>query len=244
MKAVEVATVRELNHDHVEKYEAAVRGEGLAPKSILHRFRKIRTVFSYAIKRGKGIEDCRRALDMTAMLEVPDHTPLDPKPITPAQFQAVHKAAVDAGDSTYAALLMLSLNCAMYASEAGAIKWEEIDLSAASLVTRRPKTGVSRIACLWPETVRAIKKLPRRGDYVFNTRVRSYTTFSGLAHWRKYRDAAELPEELKFSSIRDGSYTVALGVSLEQAKLLAGHRMSGSTDHYVRRNPEMVKSVC
>ena len=73
---------------------------------MLHRYRKIRTILHYAIKRGIGIEDCRRALDITAMLEVKDHTPLDPKPISVKDFAAMRKAA--AKDKTFSAMLLVA----------------------------------------------------------------------------------------------------------------------------------------
>ena len=242
--AVDVSTVRELTHEHVARYEMQVREADLAPKSMLHRFCKVRTVLAYAMKRGMGVEDCRRALDILAMLEVKDHTPLDPRPIAVEHFRALHGAAVAAGDVTFAAMLLLALNAALYPGEAAALLWEEADLAAGHLVTRRPKTSVSRIAVLWDETVQALKLVPRRGEHIFNTRVRSFTVFSTLDRWRKYRKAAQLPEDVVFSQVRDAAYSVALTVSLEQAKLLAGHRLAGATDHYVRRNPGLVADAC
>lgn len=242
--AVGISSVRELTHEHITKYEATIEERKLSPKSRLHRFRKIRTVFAYAIKRGIGIDDCRRALDITAMLEVKDHAPLDPQPITATQFRAIHRAALGAKDHVFAAMLLLSLNAALYPGEAASIRWDEIDLRKAQLVTRRPKTGVSRIAALWPETCRALKLIPRSSEFVFNTKVRSYTVFSALDSWRKYRNEAKLGREVVFSRIRDAAYSLALTVSLEQAKLLAGHRLAGAADHYVRRNPQMVAEAC
>lgn len=244
LTAVGVKTARELTHYRIAAYEIQVRGAKLAPKSILHRYRKLRTVFAYAIKRGRGVEDCRRALDILAMLEVKDHTPLDPQPIDPEQFRKIYNGALVAGDQTFAAMLLVSLNAALYPGEASSLRWEEIDLDAGHLVTRRPKTGVSRISVLWEETVEALSGLPRQGEYVFNTRIRSFTVFSALERWRKYRKAADLPKELGFSQVRDAAYSVALTVSLEQAKLLAGHRLAGSADHYVRRNPTLVAAAC
>jgi integrase len=243
-KAVGVDTVGDLTHEHVGRYEAVVQGAKYAPKSILHRYRKVRTILAYAIKRGRGIEDCRRALDVTAMLEVKEHTPLDPKPISVADFGTMYAAATKAGDKTFAAMLLVSMNAAMYAGEASALKWEEVDLTTGEIVTRRPKTGVSRVAVLAERTVEALKELPRVGDHVFNTRVRSYTVFSALASWRKYREAADLPEDLVFGQIRDAAFTVACRVSLDQARVLAGHRLPGASDHYIRRSPQFVGDAC
>lgn len=244
-KAVAVPTVRDIDHDAIARYEGVVQSGGYAPKSKLHRYRKIRTIFAHAIKRGRAIVECRRALDCTAMLEVKDATPLDPRPIKADDFWTMHNTATKADDSVFAAMLLMALNCCLYPGEAAAIKWEEVDLKAGELVTSRPKTGVSRVAVLWPETVKALEALPRRGEYVFNTCVRSYTVFSALASWRKYREAAELDDAIVFSMIRDAGYTAACRSSmLDQARVLAGHRLPGASDHYIKRNPQFVAKAC
>lgn len=243
-RAVSIEQIGDLTHDHVAAYEQAIATGKYAPKSVLHRYRKIRTVLAYAIKRGKGTEDCRRALDITAMLEVKNHTPLDPRPIRPTDFWAIHREAIKAGDQTFAAMILTALNMAAYAGEAAALRWDEVDLKTGELVSRRSKTGVSRVAMLWPEVVTALKALPRSGDYIFNTRVRSYTVYSALECWRRYRKAAGLGEDIVFGMIRDAGFTIACRVSLDQARVLAGHRLPGASDHYVRRNPGFVADAC
>ena len=243
-KAVKVLTVRELTHDHIATYEAQIIAGKYAPKSILHRYRKVRTVLAFAIKRGRGIEDCRRALDTTAMLEIIDAQPLDPRPISTAVFWKIHRAATGAGDTMYATMILTSANLAMYAGEASALKWDELNLDTGEVVTRRPKTGVSRVGILWPETIAALKKLPRKGEYIFYTRARSYTVFSALADWRKYREAVGLGEETTFGMIRDFSFTVAARISVDQARVIAGHRLPGQADAYVRRDPSFVAAAC
>ena len=242
-KGVGVETVREVTHDAVAEYERRTRDRGLSPKSVLHRFRKVRGVFHHAIKRGRSPDECRKALDALAMLEVTGTQTLDPTPVTPGQFWAVYDEAAKAGDDAFAALLLVALNAAMYGGEVAALKWEEVDLDAGELVTRRPKTKVSRVAVLWPETVRALRGLPRRGDQIFYTRVRSFTVFSVGDHFERYRDRAGLPKELTFGTIRDASYTVACRASLDQARMLAGHR-AGIADHYLRRKPDLVADAC
>jgi hypothetical protein len=62
------------------------------------------------------------------------------------------------------------------------------------------------------------------------------------------RDKAKLPDDVKYSHIRDGAYTVACneGKSTESerlSKVFAGHE-AGMSDAYVRRNPAIVKPVC
>ena len=243
-QAIGIDKIRDITHDRVVEYEKLIQRKAYAPKSILHRYRKIRTVLRYAIKRGQGIDECRRALDVTAMLEISKHTPLDPNPIDAVHFWKVHAMAVKKGDQVFAALMLTAINCAMYSSEIAALRWGDIDLDRAELVTRRNKTKVSRVAVLWPEVVKYLKKLERHGDSVFYTSRRSYTTFSVLEAWRRYRGAANLPETLVFSQIRDATFTVACRTSLDQARVLAGHRLPGASDHYLRRQPQFVAPAC
>jgi integrase len=142
-------------------------------------------------------------------------------------------------------MMLMALNAAMYAGEVSALKWSEIDLVAGTLVTRRPKTGVSRVAVLWPETVAALKALPREGDHVFYTRVRSYTVFSALDAWRKYREAAGLGGDITFCMVRDAAFTIACAeTTSDMARVLAGHRLAGAVDNYVRRAPMFVRPAC
>jgi len=242
-KATGATTVREIDHDAVIRYEKKVLAGGFSPKYIHHQYGGIRTILSYAIKRGTAIVDCRHALDCTILLEIKNHTPLDPKPITPADFWAIHAQAIKAQDDTFATLMLTALNMAAYGGEVSALRWDEINMATGEVVTRRPKTGVSRVAVLWPETLVGLKKLPRLRDQVFMSVRRSYTTNTVIKLWKKYRAAAELPADLKFSQLRDAAFTVANNVSLDQARVLAGHRI-GMADHYIRRAPQFVAPAC
>jgi integrase len=241
---VGVKTIREITHDHAEQYEAKLAEGDLAPKSIKHRYSGVRTVIAYAMKRGKGTDDCRHTLDILAMLEIEHTNSLDPNPITPEDFWKVHAAAEKAGDKVFAAMLLMALNAALYSSEAGAVRWDEIDLSRGEFVTRRNKTRVPRVAVLWPETIKALKSLPRERETVFNTTIQAYNRFSAHRTWTRYRIEAKVKGGVTFAQIRDGSFTTACRVSLDQAKILAGHRLSGATDNYVLRNPQFVAEVC
>jgi integrase len=134
--------------------------------------------------------------------------------------------------------MLTALNMAAYGGEVSALRWDEVNLENGEVVCRRPKTGVSRVAILWPEVLAGLKKLPRLRDQVFFSIRRSFTANLVVKTWRKYRDAAGLPDDLKFSQLRDAAFTVAATTSLDQARVLAGHRIGA--DHYVRRNPQFV----
>lgn len=240
VKAVGVSSVKEITHDLIAAYHRKMKQEGYAPKTLTHRFAKVRGVLRYAIKRGRSVAECRNALDFCAQLEVKAPAPVDPHPIQPEHFWTLYDQAKQAGDHVFAALMLTALNAGMYGSEVAALTWAEVDLPAGELVSRRNKTGISRIAVLWPETVAALKALPQDRETIFNTRVRSYTTYSVTEVWARYRTAAGMPKSVTFSHLRDAAYSLALKVSWEQAEMLAGHKLPGTSDNYLRRNPRLV----
>jgi hypothetical protein len=89
-KGLGVTTVDGISHELAHKYEAALARKQLSPKTRLHRYRKIRGILHFNIRRGNSIEACRKALDVLAMLQVKDAHPLDPTPIAPDDFWAIH----------------------------------------------------------------------------------------------------------------------------------------------------------
>jgi integrase len=142
-------------------------------------------------------------------------------------------------------MLLLSLNACMYGGEVAVVNWSDIDLERAILSTDRSKTRVVRVATLWPETVAALKQLPRRADALFLTETGSQADY--LCAYRLFtqvRKAAKT-DEVQFSHLRDGSYTAAAeaGVDMNMCRLLAGHA-TGISDHYVKRRPAMVAPAC
>lgn len=243
-RIVGIKEIRELTHDHVAAYESAVDDLDLSPKSVKHRYTRIRTVIAYALKRGKGPADCRAALDVLAMLEARDSNPLDPRPISPADFWAIYDAAVEAKDEVFGSMMLFSLNAALYPSEVGSVRWEEIDSKRGEYVSRRRKTGIVRVAVLWPETVEALEALPRDRATAFNTSRQAYNRFSVHREWTAYRTATQVPKGVTFSQIRDAAFTQACRTSLDQARVLAGHKYGGATDACVARNPQFVASAC
>jgi len=239
------ASLEDITHATVTEYEKKLATKGLAPKSVSHFYSKIKTIIAYALKRGTDAKECRRALDVLGMLITPKTSRLAPSPISKQDFWAVYGAARKSGDTTFCAMMFLALNAAMYGSEAAAVRWDEVDLKRGELVTNRNKTGVPRVAVLWPETVRAIKALPHQRDTLFLGERRSYTATMIWKKWNEYREAAGTPAAVQFSSIRDGSYTQACRTaSQDKARILAGHRLPGAMDNYVQRNPQFVAEAC
>jgi integrase len=175
------------------------------------------------------------------VLVPPSKSATDPNPVTPEQF----KKLLGQADDVMTAALLLGLNCCMYGGEVAALDWSELDLDKATLVTSRNKTKVIRVATLWPRTVEALRKLPRKTAAVFVTEAGTQADYLCIYRlFKVVRKAAGL-EKVQFSQIRDASYTAAVeaGVDLDTCRLLAGHA-TGISDHYVKRRPQMVAKAC
>lgn len=80
------------------------------------------------------------------------------------------------------------LNLAMYPGEISALRRDEANLETGEVITRRPKTGVVRVGILWPETIAALKALPRDREQIFCSRRRSFTAQLVWHWWKPYRD--------------------------------------------------------
>ena len=67
------------------------------------------------------------------------------------------------------AMIWLGLNCGFGCIDCSQLQWKQLDLEKGRVVLPRGKTGVSRNLPLWPETIKALKKVPNKGKLVFYT---------------------------------------------------------------------------
>ena len=247
---VAAQTVRDITADDINRYHDTIyekyREGGLSPTFVFHRFGTVKTIFSHALNKGRDADELQRVLSLCRMLIPPEKNGLDPQPITPEHFGKL----LDVADSMWEAFLLIALNAAMYPSEVAAIRKNEIDLDAATLVMTRAKTRTPRIAVLWSRTIRAIqayqRQHPHESQHLFVSGNGSpYEAQNVSRRFATLRRKAKLPDSIKFNQIRDGAYTAAIegGADALRAQLLAGHR-TGIKDHYVKRNPTMVADCC
>jgi len=248
--AVGVRTLADLRQEHIQRYHDRLWSEaekkGRSPTYIAQRQQTVRMVLRHALKQGRDQVQVRRVLDLTAIFEAPRKKGTDPHPISRADL---HKLLAASGPK-WKAVILLSLNGALYPSEVAAVKTREIDLQAGTMVMTRRKTGVPRIAVLWGRTVEAIREYqkaePRGGDHLFVSEVGlPYNANHICRNFRRRREEAGLEDTVQFAHLRDGAYSAAIegGADLTVARLLAGHR-AGVSDHYLKRNPRMVEAAC
>ncbi len=243
VKAVRVKTVRDLTAERISDYCDAVLESGFSPTYVRHRFGTVKRILNFAQTRGVGSQDAAAALTLCKVLVPPKANGVNPHPISRDDFHSLLAKA----DEKWRAILLCCLNFCMYAKEVADLELSELNLATNTLVTRREKTGITRVAVIWQRTVEAIKRLPAHADpHLFVSIYGTGYDAEGLrTGFRKLRREAGLSADVKISDIRDGSYTAAVeaGADLTHAKILAGHAV-GIPDHYLRRNPKMVADAC
>ena len=65
---------------------------------------------------------------------------------------------IDAAGLPLKAMLLLGINCAFGNSDCGNLPMSAVDLKTGMIYYPRPKTGIERRCCLWPETIEAIQE--------------------------------------------------------------------------------------
>jgi integrase len=67
------------------------------------------------------------------------------------------------------AMIWLGLNCGFGCTDCDKLQWSDLDFKHSRVKLARNKVGVRRNLPLWPETIQALKELPRSGPLVFYT---------------------------------------------------------------------------
>lgn len=253
VRFVDVATVRDVTREQIVGYRSEVRKayeKDKSPTYVVHRFGCIKAFLRHAVSEADEDKDLKYVLKLCVkLLKPPRKRGVDPEPISRKHFRKLLEAVES--EPKWKALLLLSLNAALYPSEVAAVKKVHLDLDKRTLNMHRSKTGLPRLAVLWPRTVEAIREYqaaaPHDSEYVFVSQTGApYTDNHISRNFCRRRDAIGLPKRVKFAHIRDGSYTAAVeadGVEVKHARVLAGHR-SGMDDHYVKRVPRLVTAAC
>ena len=95
-------------------------------------------------------------------------------------------------------------------------------------------------------TFEALKKIKRTPGAVFkSSRGDRYHPHSYSKIFGKLRESSGVPVEVEFNRIRDGAFTASCKSTVDSrlANIVAGHA-SGMSDHYIARNPLIVKPAC
>jgi integrase len=68
------------------------------------------------------------------------------------------------------AMIWLGLNCGFGCTDCAELKWEDLNLESGRVNLNRKKTGIARNLPLWPETINALKSMPKLDELVFYTK--------------------------------------------------------------------------
>jgi integrase len=245
--STQAKTLDDLTPEKLTAFKKEVEESDLEPGTKQFIFNKIKTVIAFGMRAGLDAVQLSAALARCKILWTADDQPgVDPKPISKADF---HKLLA-AGNGSWRGWLLAGLNLCMTFEDVCGLKWKDFDMEAGTYAAYRIKTRkkkIPRAGTLWPETLDVLKRIERKGPYVFtSSHGTRFSRNSRVNDFAELRDKAELPH-VTFSMLRDGAYTAAIkakGVEEKFARVLAGHRSPGLQDHYVLRNPEIAKPAC
>ncbi len=241
-KTTAIKTLDEITPAVAIAYRDEVYKRGWSPKMQENVFTRVRRLFTFARQREIAPDALAKVIDALKRLVPSDTTvSLDPHPIEPEHFHDL----LDAAGPEDRAMLLLMLNGGYYCGEVVRLKWSLI--KDGCIVTHRAKEGrCVRVCTLWPETIEALAKVPRKIDHIFVAYTGKALGVKGAEkRWRDLRERAKVPAHVTSSHLRDGAATAmaSAGISDKLFAVLMGHR-SGIGDHYTKRNPQMVRPAC
>jgi integrase len=72
-------------------------------------------------------------------------------------------------DTNMKAMIWLGINCGLGCTDCSELQWKHLDLVNCRVIFPRGKTGCARNLPLWPETIEALRAVPKKGNLVFYT---------------------------------------------------------------------------
>lgn len=154
-------SVSDISTFDLQKYRSRLIQEGSSAHTINNRMAAVKAMYNWAVDN-EVIEDAPRlrALKKATPQKVEKPT------FSPDQIRLLLENA----PVQMQAMIWLGLNCGFGCTDCAELKWENLDLDTARVEFPRGKTGIGRNLPLWPETVRALRRVPRQGELVFYTR--------------------------------------------------------------------------
>jgi integrase len=134
------------------------------PVRVRDMIQRVRSVFKYGSdcdlldRPARFGPDFRRPSRKTIRLEKLKH---GPKLFTADEIRKV----LDVAQTPMRAIILLGINCAYGNADCGRLQLKAVDLEKGIIDYARPKTGIDRRCCLWPETIEAMREsLAKRPD--------------------------------------------------------------------------------
>jgi len=145
----------------LQKYRKNLIQSGRAANTINNRMAAVKAMYNWAVDN----EVIDHAPRLRALKKITPQKVERPT-FTPDQIRFLLEYAT----VQMRAMIWLGLNCGFGCTDCAELKWTNLDLEAGRVIFPRGKTGIARNLPLWPETVEALRILPKRGELVFCTR--------------------------------------------------------------------------
>ncbi len=182
--------VSEITTMDLQRYKNSLIDAGKAGKTINNRIGAVKALYHWALDN----DVIRSAPKLKAVKKLT--LPKRKRPVfTSDQIRTLLQVA----RPKLKAMILLGLNCGFGCTDCAELKWTHLDLESGRVILPRGKTGVGRNLALWPETIEALKGIPRSGDLVFYTRNGGPWVISRLVEGenkaKKYRERNTVTEE-------------------------------------------------
>lgn len=263
-KIVKIKRISQLDADSVEKYEEWIKSQskkrGWENSTINNRLTAVATVFNQTYKKYKRLKASdKEYLKEARLLCSFNYAPtsdFDPRPISKEDFMKIFSVA----DVIYRCAMLCALNFGMKEAELVDIQLKprkgrknpDIDLKKKIIAKPRTKTGIIGVAIVWDRTAEAIREMLKytqnKGQFLFLNHSENVMKPRNINKWwQRIRKKTGIDKSVKFEHIRDAAQTVPIDYDptlLFETKLLLGHSISGVTNNYLARRPNMTKRVC
>jgi len=153
--------VSEVSTLDLQRYRRKLAKDSKAPRTINNYIGTMKNMYKWALDN----EVISGTPNLRAVKTVRVRNQNRPT-FTPSQIQALLQNA----SPQMKAMIWLGLNCGFGCTDCGKLKWKDLDLQNNRVRLARSKTGIDRNLPLWPETIQALKNVPKSGELVFYTR--------------------------------------------------------------------------
>ena len=153
--------VSDISTVDLQNYRKKLIKAGKSPNTINNRIATVKAMYNWAVDN-EIIDDSPK---LRAVKKVTPHKGEKP---TFATHQI--RTLLEIANVQMKAMIWLGLNCGFGCTDCAELKWKNLDLENGRVRFPRGKTGIERNLPLWPETMQALKEIPKKGELVFYTR--------------------------------------------------------------------------